>query len=193
VRVALNRDEKQQESWRLTLEIDPPPGLLEQRRNRDIQQKELTAIRQHLAAYGKKDKKGEKGATAEQKRAAVEASAELLHLTPSAKNGPLAGEKDPDAKSRGHGEISDEEIVKAGQSRQGELADKSKIASDALIAAEAKFKLNAQGLRTRADSISAVLTRNVDEGIDVVCVIVGDPEPIQDEPAGKQPASEKPQ
>lgn len=187
VHVALNRNEKQQGTWRLTLEIDPPAVLLEQRRNLNSQQGDLGAIRQHLAAYNKK------GATAGQKRTAVKTLAELLNMTPSADEVAPEDAGGKESNSDMKLQTSDEEIVKAGKTRERELTVKVKSMSEALSAAEQRFKLNAQGLRARADSISAVLTRNVDEGIDVVCVVVGDPEPIQDEPAGKQPASDKPQ
>jgi len=187
VHVALTRNEKQQGTWRLTLEIDPPAGLLEQRRHLNSEQGDLGAIRQHLAAYNKK------GATAGQKRTAVKALAEQLNMTPPADE---VAPEDAGGKESNSGaklETSDEEIVKAGKTRERELTVKVKSVSEALSAAEQKFKLNAQGLRARADSISAVLTRNVDEGIDVVCVVLGDTEPVQDEPAGKQPASDKSQ
>jgi hypothetical protein len=187
MRVRLKRDEKKRESWRLWLEIDPPASLLDLREARARQQAEYDSLKAELAAYSKD------GATADRKLDAVRSLAELLDVKfpdPSE-----AGENADDQANarRDFADALDKLVLTPARKRRDKLQTDLRQIRQALSTADALFTRKAGDLRARADSISAALTRNVEGGIDVACVILGDPEPIPDEPADEPPASQKPQ
>ncbi|HVW38281.1 MAG TPA: hypothetical protein VHB99_13290 [Pirellulales bacterium] len=187
VQVRLKRDEKKRESWRLWLEIDPPASLLDLREAHARQQGEYDSLKAELAAYSKE------GATANRKLDAVRSLADLLDV-----KFPEPSEAGANAEDQANARLDFEDaleklILTPARKRRDKLQTDLRQLRQALSTADAQFTRKAGDLRARADSISAVLTRNVDDGLDVVCVVLGDPEPIPDEPADEPPASQKPQ
>ena len=184
VRVALHRDEKKRESWRLSLAIDPPADLLEQQQDRAEQQSEYDSINAELAAWSKPE------ATPERKLEAIRTLASLLDLEPPK---PTPGKKSNGAQaplSREFSQAAETQIMKPARDRRTKLQAQLRQQRQALNTAEAEFNRRTGDMRSRVESVSAILTRSIDERLDAVCIMLGDPEPIA-EPAAEKP-SEKP-
>ncbi|HUY87905.1 MAG TPA: hypothetical protein VMV10_04135 [Pirellulales bacterium] len=183
VRVVLNRDPKKQDFWQLSLEIDAPASLLEQRRACEQQQDEMGAINAELAAYGKAE------TSPERKQEAIRTLARLLKVDIPAKDGAKPGD---DAAQKGAGQTYDQavekQILAPARARGRSLQNDLRRSRMELTAADEQFKLKSGNLRSRASAISAVLTRRVGKQIVADCLIIGDPEPI-DEP---QPDDDSP-
>ena len=190
MRVTLHRDEKKRESWRLSLAIDPPADLLEQQQARAEQQGECDSINAELAAWGNPK------ATPERKLEAVRTLAGLLDVEPPK---PTGGNKDDDARaplSREFAAAVDAQIMKPARERRTKLDAQLKQKRQALSTAEAEFNRRTGNMRSRIESVSAILTRSIDERLDAVYIILGDPVPIAapaaDHPTEKPPADQPP-
>jgi hypothetical protein len=172
IRVDLKRSDQKEAFWDLTLKIGLPGDLVEQRQRRAQEQSDLTILNAELAAHGKRDPPS----SPERKLEAIQKLAGLLQAEAPVEAAVEEGDAEGQTRARdNYDKAVAEQVLEPARQRQTELRSKSRRAAEALKEAEAKFKLNAGTLRSRAASISAVLYRLVDDKLQADCVTIGDP------------------